>query len=371
VQVHFLFVLVACVPLITSTLTMYFQVPRISISPAPPDEPAVEPYSPFAFIPQVSVDNDGFRPVLLTPPLSVHHLKLEGSRKHDTRGIGLESQRFQELLKATRERNSVGLRKELAMKIQKNKHAERRAIFLSKLQAPPSPTAVMTPNTPPDSPAVFHYTLPSPGLTSPFTVFKSVDKDTCQGWVETVYFEQQDTYDDCTNDATPAEKRKSVLRIPSLEQISARMKPSTINPSKSDVDSYARDLTSAINTTSPHTRPLIGVGRLRMPLRASRSQPHATLAPPSQASSEPMLRMTTVVDSTANSASRNTKLTETNLNAFNVRGQKAHDMLCTLRRRTSPDRADEECKRYSAPAEMTCRPRIGFAHPVLALPGGF
>jgi len=251
------------------------------------------------------------------------------------------------------------------MKIQKNKHADRRALFLSKLQAPPSPTATTTPRTPPESPAVFHYTLPSPGLMSPFTVFESVDKDNCEGWVETVYFEKQNT--DCT-DLTLAEKRKSVLRIPSLEQISARMKPSTVNPSDSRVD--ARGLTSVTNTTS-HTRPFVGVGRLKMPLRASRSQPHTTLTPPSRSSSEPTLRTATVARNAANSVASNTKLTETNLNTFNVRGQRAHDMLCTLRRRTSPDRTDEESKRYSAPAEMTRRPRIGFAHPVLASPGSF
>jgi len=334
---------------------MYFQVPKISISPAPPDEPAVEPYSPFMFIPQVSVDDDGFRPVLLTPPLTVHHIKLEGAKKHDPRGIGLESQRFQELLKATREKHSVGLRKELAMKIQKNKHAERRELFLSKLQAPPSPTATMTPNTPPGSPSVFHYTLPSPGLMSPFTVFKSVDKDSCEGWIETVYFDKHD------DRVTPAKKPQSVPRIPSLEQISARMKPS--NPSDSTCD-----LTPAVNSVS-RTRPLIDIGRLKMPLRTSRSQPHATLAPPSQSSSEPRLRMTTVVKKRTDSVSSNTRLTETNLNAFNVRGQRAYDMLCTLRRRTSP--ADEESRRYSAPAEMTCHPRVGFAHPVLAMPGSF
>jgi hypothetical protein len=251
--------------------------------------------------------------------------------------------------------------------------AERRAIFLSKLQAPPSPTATVTPNTPPQSPAVFHYTLPSPGLVSPFTVFDSVDKDTREAWVETVYFEK----DDCTNnDDTLSAKRKSGPRVPSLEQISARMRPST-NPSESDVDS--RDSTPVINTIPP-TRPLIGVGRLRMPLRAS-CQPHATLAPQSEPTSQPTLRMTTVVNNTAGSISSNTKLTETNLNAFNVRGQRAHDMLCTLRKRTLPfatkklfcdaDRTDEESKRYSAPAEMTSRPRAGFAHPVLALPGSF
>lgn len=353
---------------------MYFQVPKISISPAPPEEPAVEPYSPFAFIPQVADDDDAFRPVLLTPPTTVHHFKLPEPKNHAidvTRGTGLESQRFLQLLKATRERNaSGGLRKELAAKIQKNKQAERRALFLSKLQAPPSPTATMTPTTPPESPAVFHYTLPSPGLMSPLTVFESVDKDSCEGWVERVYFEKHNY---TTNDNTLLQQRKSGLKIPSLEQISARLIPSTINPSDYNVDDTT---SSATNATSSHMRPLIGVGRLRMPLRAPQPQPQGTLAPPFQPSSQPKLRVTTVVEDTGGSISLNSRLTETNLNAFNIRGQKAHDMLCTLRRRTlfcDTDRFDagNKFKRHSAPAEMTSHPRLGFMHPVLALPGSF
>jgi len=363
---------------------MYFQVPRISISPAPPEEPAVEPYSPFTSIPQVVVDNhDGFRPVLLTPPPTAYRFQRGGAKKHvEDNGIGLESLRFQQLLKATRDRNaSVDLRKELAVKIQTNRQSERRALFLSKVKAPPSPTAATTPKTPPESPSVFHYTLPSPGLVSPLTVFESVDKYSCEGWVEKVYFEKQCTEDDLTkiNDILP-EHQKSRPRIPSLEQISARMIPSAINPSDYDVDSSAA--TSAIITKSAHMRPLIGVGRLRMPLRASQP-PQGTLASSLQPFSHPELRVAAVVDNTADSVSVNSKLTETNLNTFNIRGQRAHDMLCTLRKRTSsfvtnplfydPDRTEEatKFKRHSAPAELTSHPRVGFAHPVLAMPGSF
>jgi len=350
---------------------MYLQVPQISISPAPPEEPAVELYSPFTSISNVVVDHDSFRPVLLTPPPTYHRFRRDGAKKQSTDdGIGLESQRFQQLLRASRERernpSGGGLRKELALKIQKNKQAERRALFLSKLQAPPSPTATTTPKTPPDSPSVFHYTLPSPGLASPLTVFESVDKDSCESWVEKVFFEKQTT----DHDSCP-EKRKFGLRIPSLEQISARMIPSAISSSEDDSPS------PAINTPSSHTRPLIGIGRLRMPLRLSQPQPPSILPPPLQ---PPKLRVTTVVESTADSIIPNTKLTETNLNAFNIRGQKAHDMLRALRKRTSSfatkprfcDPVQEnKFKRHSAPADMIAHPRIGFAHPVLALPGSF
>jgi len=359
---------------------MYFQVPRISISPAPPEEPAVEPYSPFTAIPQVVVDNhDGFRPALLTPPPTTYRFQREGAKKRvKDDGIGLESLRFQQLLKATRDRNaSVDLRKELAVKIQTNRQAERRALFLSKVKAPPSPTATTTPKTPPESPSVFHYTLPSPGLVSPLTVFESVDKYSREGWVEKVYFEKQRTEDDLS-DILP-EHQKSRLRIPSLEQISARMLPSTINPSDYSCASAA----TPIITKSVHMRPLIGVGRLRMPLRGS-PPPQGTLASSLQPFSQHELhRVAAVVDNTADSVSPNSKLTETNLSAFNLRGQRARDMLCTLRKRTSsfvtkplfcdPGRIDEETKfkRHSAPAEMASHPRVGFAHPVLAMPGSF
>ena len=106
---------------------MYFEgssVPRISISPAPPEDPVIEPYSPFAVIASPSLVNDAFRPLHLTPPPTSLHFKSPYERKVDeeARGNGLDSGRFQQMLKATRERNaSVGLRKELAIKIQKNK----------------------------------------------------------------------------------------------------------------------------------------------------------------------------------------------------------------------------------------------------------
>lgn len=71
-------------------------------------------------------------------------------------------------------RKPLELRKEIAVKAQKAKQFERRARFLSKLAAPPSPSAADMPVTPPDSPAVFHFTLPSPGLESPLELFENM-----------------------------------------------------------------------------------------------------------------------------------------------------------------------------------------------------
>ena len=115
--------------------TMYLQnslIPRISISPPPPEDPVFEPYSPFKAIVFPSVQDDGFRPVHLTPPPTLTRFKKPFERvepvTEDKLKRGLESERFQALLKATKERNAaadakkvVSLRKELALKVHKNK----------------------------------------------------------------------------------------------------------------------------------------------------------------------------------------------------------------------------------------------------------
>ncbi|KAF8310817.1 hypothetical protein DL93DRAFT_2099136 [Clavulina sp. PMI_390] len=72
-------------------------------------------------------------------------------------------------------------------------HEERqRQSFLSRLLATPSssPTTLTTPVTPPDSPAEFHYTLPSPGLVSPLACFENLNNalspgnSSVEGWGE-------------------------------------------------------------------------------------------------------------------------------------------------------------------------------------------
>lgn len=170
------------------------RVPEIAISPAPPEEPLVEPFSPFsAASPSTPTDPDSFRPSLLSPPSTMSPRfprQLSPLRPSDSpvTGQGLERERFEELLRTSRERNaalgggkrSPDLRKEIAIKVHKGKQSEylvlhpcdcltdlqifalveRRALFLSKVQAPPSPRATLLPKTPPESPAIFHYSLP-------------------------------------------------------------------------------------------------------------------------------------------------------------------------------------------------------------------
>jgi hypothetical protein len=112
---------------------MDYAIPKISISLAPPEVPVPDPTSPFtslAFASKIA-DGDGFRPSHLTPPPTPTSLKRALSPlipTQDTNGRGLDGQRFQALLNATRERGAhniakkhVDLRKEIALKVHKNK----------------------------------------------------------------------------------------------------------------------------------------------------------------------------------------------------------------------------------------------------------
>ena len=84
----------------------------------------------------VADELDTFRPMLLSPPCTGSpHLarQLSPLRPSDSpvRGKGLERARFEELLKASRERNAAmggkreaDLRKEIAMKVHRNKQGK-------------------------------------------------------------------------------------------------------------------------------------------------------------------------------------------------------------------------------------------------------
>lgn len=266
---------------------------------------------------------------------------------------------------------------------------ERRALFLSKVQAPPSPSAACTPKTPPESPAIFHYSLPSPGLVSPLALFETLNNSKHDTWVEQVDFRLPGVV---YSKEAKYEAIKQPHRLPSLDQISARLIPRS---AKADLVEFP-SLVPATN----QPRPSVGIGRLRMPLRSSQIATQLDEAPkpvavPAQALPpkspllhlSPELRVTTLVVPRTQTKSP-ADLTETNLNALNSRGQRAHDMLSTLRRRTlsseqkalnalpratyAEDANDSyKWKRRSAPADLMLRGRTGFEHPVLALPGGF
>jgi hypothetical protein len=249
------------------------------------------------------------------------------------------------------------------------------------------------PKTPPESPAIFHYSLPSPGLVSPLALFESLgdNKETApQIWVEQVDFRLP------TGSVKPVQEytKSTSTGLPSLDQISARL----ISRQSNKHATYE----GPQSKTAHITRPSVGVGRLRMPLRTAfitavpenqRMKPHPalSLAPKSPLLHlSPELRVTTLVVPHTYTPSP-AKLTETNLNALNSRDQTTHNMLSTLRRRTlSTERkvvnypnpmnnatkeqieVQYKWRRRSAPAElMQLRARTDFEHPVLKIPGGF
>jgi len=232
-------------------------IPSIEISLAPPEEIPEEPYSPFSSLSTSFVDDpDSPRSALLLPPPVISPNQRERPLNPSllgpsprglprTGGKGLDKERFESLLRATRERNAtpgkraVDLRKEVALKAHKSKQAERRAIFLSKIDAPPSPSAISMPVTPPDSPAILHYSYPSPGLESPISMFESLsgvvnrlgDDKHRPSWIEHVDFQAPDWEHKMARKAAILSLRtpKSALpskkqALPSLDQISARIK---------------------------------------------------------------------------------------------------------------------------------------------------
>ncbi|KAI0762832.1 hypothetical protein C8Q74DRAFT_181703 [Fomes fomentarius] len=405
-------------------------VPAISISLASPEEPAPEPFSPFSECSFLSDDSDSFRPTLLSPPppSAVSPRQLSPLRPKDApvTGKGLERERFEALLQASRERNAaVGskrpndLRKEIALKVHKSKQMERRALFLSKVQAPPSPSAALLPVTPPESPAVFHYSLPSPGLESPLEVFEALSlghssAHTCEPWVEQVDFRLPgDVRFKLPLKSAPFITSTKTKVLPSLDQITARLS-STGHVAAPAHEGSARPTmrlpsflrTSAqtaaqkqVDQPATRTRPALpnGVGRLRFPTKETSDAPKVEIAQPTpcvppvspvspRSPMVPRLEIrTTVVPRTQSSSP--VELTESNLLLFTActRQRTARNMLSRLRRRTLPpqiavpapgeidqeDEAERKSRRHSAPPELPQRERIGFSHPILELPGAF
>jgi hypothetical protein len=344
-------------------------------------------------------------------------------------------------------KKAVDLRKEIVHKAHQSKlgvffHAscspavthspnlvERRAFFLSKVNAPPSPTATITPKTPPDSPAVFHYSLPSPGLVSPLALFDSLHDNNdsaefgCDKWVEQVDFRLPDDNKKQVlfRGASPPREGKATQALPSLDQISARLKTLASARSTTIVDGLCPPKTVKSTYPAPSNRhSTIEVGRLRMPIRSSKSsstfpsespltRSNRVFAPSKPAAFPVALDL----HDTLMVASSPPQLTESNLKILDARERKAHNMLSTLRRRTlsTPQQVAQSAhvnntampgsltrnaakrtmplplseevmqldlesrksqwKRHSAPADLIPRERTGLERPVFAYPGAF
>jgi len=382
-------------------------IPSISISLA--DDPPVHLPSPLdAQPPSPPSQEDEYRSSFLSPPPVFSprfHRQPSPLRPMDTSftGKGLDPACFEALLASTREKSASAkkesnLRKELAMKAHKSKQMERRALFLSKVNAPPSPTATALPKTPPESPAILHYTLPSPGLDSPLALFESLQQIDPTGppvqfpsvkpWVEQVHYRQ-------LNGAS--------VRPPSLEQITAHLSSHGHSATATTVkdEYYRRPIPLPTFLRSPPrmkiavsqhhvgsgegidgeqnpdpeiARPIPGPGEeFFIPLPKTHTSP--SLSGPG------LLVTTTTISGTSNSSSRT--LTQVNLSALNSRALTGRDMMSKLKRRVSGlpsadgvggcgvDEDERRARRVSAPAELPKRERDGFAHLVLALPGAF
>jgi hypothetical protein len=392
-------------------------IPSISISPPPPAEPVIEPYSPFlSWNPSLTpVDDEGFRSHHLTPPPTITKFSKSLSPLRPAESPlsqGVERERFEAMLQTARERNmAVGakkaqdLRKEIALKAHKNKQVERRALFLSKIQAPPSPTATLTPKTPPESPAIFHYSLPSPGLVSPLSLFESLcSGDPAQGafllsqepWVEQVDFRLLDAWKPKDSPKPSAKPRKLGKPIPSLDQITARLSTQgQISPPPEGDDrapstrlpAFLRAPVQPASSEAvvlPKPVPIIGlqVSCRSEPESDSPTEPDSVVVSPPNSPVMPKLQITTLVVPRTPTTSQTPTLSESNLLAFNShRERTSKDMLLTLERRTASryldaisqdgETEDRKSRRLSSPADLPHRQRTGFEHPVLSMPGGF
>jgi hypothetical protein len=103
-------------------------LPKILVSPAPPPVPEKEAFSPFDGTKSPDDDKDSPRSAFLSPPSFPRHLSPLCPPEVPLTGQGLERERFERLLKASRERSvalgtkkAPDLRKELALKAQQAK----------------------------------------------------------------------------------------------------------------------------------------------------------------------------------------------------------------------------------------------------------
>lgn len=305
------------------------------------------------------------------------------------KGQGLERERFEALLKSSRERSAAlgnkrapDLRKELAVKTYKSKQMERRARFLLKVSEPPCPSAAYEPKTPPDSPAIFNYSLPSPGLVSPLAMYETLEEEcvTSHPWTEQVEFKLPQSAVH-SKSSPPALTFRSGKGLPSLDEISARLSfktPSGAHQATPRLPSFLqKKRETAAEIKAAEIPAPITIGRLRMPGSRARggSPPPGQQAydiPPSPVT--PRLQITTtVIPRMPRSTAAN--LTESNLEAFSRSQLSRTRTVSLVAPMPIPANTlrieDRVIRRRSAPAELPIRARSQFKHPVLDLPGGF
>jgi hypothetical protein len=254
---------------------------------------------------------------------------------------------------------------------------ERRSRFLLKIAEPPSPSAAYEPKTPPDSPAIFNYSLPSPGLVSPLEMYEKLEEEcvTSKPWTEQVDFRLPRSAAQL-KPSCPTPTFKGGRGLPSLDEISARLtfkKPAGAHHTTRLPSFLQRKQSAASVPEAQETPTPITVGRLRMPGSRSRGpspppERRFYQAPPSPVT--PRLQVTTTVVPRMHRSSM-TNLTESNLEAFSRSQAYKHVRRSSLALPSTLSVEDRAIRRRSAPAESPIRPRSQFRHPVLDLPGGF
>ncbi|KAG2044208.1 hypothetical protein BDR03DRAFT_1086856 [Suillus americanus] len=368
-------------------------VPHICISPASPVKVYQEPYSPFLSAGNPDKDDSGYRPQSLSP--KYHFPAISPRHSSPLRPADCPPPRefhrdqFDLLLEVSRDKRAAlgsrkvpDLRKELAIKNQRNKQLERRAFLLSRIQEPTLSTTGS--KTPVEFPGIDHCTPPSLGLGSSLFYSSAEEHD---GWIgkdlpgRRTRFEQVDC-------RLPISKPKADLnlgrrKLPSLEEITARVGPHHPPPSMANEPIFAAprlpmflrsDKNSSTTRTVSDTKPSINIGRLHMPVRRRQSSDSLSYMRLSAIPSSPCYQN---IEIASPRACGNTicAFTESNMHALG-RANTAREMMSTIKRRTSPPlpclaNHQPRPKRHSAPAEMQLRGRSGFEHPNLSLPGAF
>jgi hypothetical protein len=228
----------------------------------------------------------------------------------------------------------VELRKELALKVQIAKQLQRRARFLTKLAEPPSPSAAEMPVTPPESPAIFHFSLPSPGMESPIEVFENLLGDPeyspIQMRIEQVDFRlpSQKLAEQARLSRQAARKELLARPLPSLEQISQKLGKTPVPIIQAPLPSLQKSamrtsrlpsfLQSRLATTHVETLDT-SVPDAKQPHRIwlpSQKEGMAAL-PPSPSSLVPQkLQITTTICPPTKSKASPTEFTEANISQF-------------------------------------------------------
>lgn len=365
---------------------MDFLLPQISISPPPPEDPVSEPYSPFSSLTTpTEIHQDTFRAVHLTLPADMSTFlrkplsPLRPLESVENSPNGLERERFEALLQASRERNAlvgarkaINLRKEITLKAHKTKQEERRARFLSKILVADPQSPKMAPGVAPDSAEVY-LDLPSPAPISPLTLPGSLEEDMVE-YIRVSRAEPGPDYPEHGNMSPASTKHTEAgtgRLLPSLDQISARLTPQVRHFAGSRPTRLPDFLSEKSMAGTSSVQPAIS-DTTDLPSQNVDVDHQQQIFPTQKriacSSTIPAILSPTATSYTAASRER-----------------RALDMLSTIGRRTQSfgRGVDDTCcdsieprkdnwKRHSAPADLTpLQPRSGFEHPVLALPGGF